>query len=102
MAFSNTEKVAIIRALKIGARDLDSQLIYLGSRLTVEAEAAVNTLAAEWVAVPNDGIEIYPVGSNEGVRKSRVSVRAEIEDQIIALLEFEDLPGRNQFLIERG
>lgn len=103
MAFSEVQKIAISKALKITPDDLNARILYLGSRLTAEIETELNSLATLWNAVPNDGIEIFPTGSNEGVRKSRGAVRSEYAGQMAVLLELEnDYGSSDSFTIERG
>lgn len=102
MAFTAEQLLDISDILEITPDALNSQIIYLGDRLTAAVETKILAKVAAWPSVAGSHASFTPTESNRGLNLSANSPKADIRKSIANWLEIEDFGLSYQVPIERG
>jgi hypothetical protein len=103
MAFDEAQRLEISDILEITPDELNSQMIYLGDRLTAGLETKILGKVAEWPGVSGNYASFTPTESNQGFNLSADAAKLAIRRSIAKWLEMPDYgTGSDMIPIERG
>lgn len=87
MAFTASERLQICEIVGITPDALNSQIVFLGDRLTADIEDAVRTKITAWGPASAGGASFTPTESNRGMNLDADSRAEKIADTIALWLE---------------
>lgn len=103
--FTEVQRIAIVEILEINRASLESQIVFLGSRVTQAVIDRVQVLTTSWNGgIGSKFVKIRPNTRNFGAEIDPDAAREQIRTSIANLLEFPDWgSSAHQFTyLERG
>lgn len=91
MAFTDSQKLGIVKIVGIPLTLLDAHLTSLGSTFVDRIEADVQLELERWDTYGGNFVKIHPTESNKGVETNAGDTKADIIRTIARLLELSEL-----------
>lgn len=88
MAFTAPQKETLAMTLRTTTTLLSAHLTSLGATLTADKQTAVEAQMARWTSAGSKFTKLHPREANKGVETFPEAVKADIRQNIAALLEW--------------
>lgn len=102
MPFTEEQRLDISDILGITPDELNTQIAYLGDRLTATVESRILAKVAQWPSVSGSHTSFTPTESNKGFNLNSSSAKDAIRKSIANWLQIDGVGFSTTIQIERG